>query len=42
LGWVAILIGVAALTPAGFFAFIGMGLWVGLASIMLAMRARTA
>jgi hypothetical protein len=42
LGWIAILFGVAAMTPVGFFAFFGAGLWVGAVSILLAMRARSA
>jgi hypothetical protein len=42
LGWVAILFGVAAVTPAGFFAFIAAGLWIVVVSILLAMRARSA
>ena len=41
LGWVAILFGVAGMTPAGFFAFIGAGLWIGVASILLPLRARS-
>lgn len=40
LGWVAILFGVAGMTPVGFFAFIGAGLWIGGVSILLAIRAR--
>ncbi len=42
LGWVAILLGVIAVTPVGFFAFIAGGLWIGGVSILLAMRARSA
>jgi hypothetical protein len=42
LGWAAIVIGVVALTPAGFFGFLALGLWTLVASAMLAMRARTA
>ena len=42
LGWVAIVFGVAAVTPAGFFAFIGAALWIAVTSIMLTMRARAA
>lgn len=42
LGWMAIIIGVAALTPFGFYAFALLGLWTLIASVMLAMRAETA
>jgi hypothetical protein len=38
-GWIAIVIAVVLVTPAGFFGFIASGLWVLVASIMLAMRA---
>jgi hypothetical protein len=38
LGWVAIVIGVAAITPAGFFAFLAAALWIAVTSVMLAMR----
>lgn len=37
--WAAIVIGVVALTPAGFFGFIALGIWTLIASVMLAMRA---
>jgi hypothetical protein len=40
MGWVAIVIGVLGLTPAGFAAFLGGGIWIAVASVMLAMRAR--
>jgi hypothetical protein len=39
LGWVGVVIGVIAFTPAGFFAFLASGIWVALASIFLT-RAR--
>jgi hypothetical protein len=35
LGWIALLIGVVAITPAGFFAFLAFGLWTIAASIVL-------
>ncbi|HEX8053403.1 MAG TPA: hypothetical protein VF517_10450 [Thermoleophilaceae bacterium] len=35
LGWMAVVIAVVALTPAGFFGFIASMIWVGLASIVL-------
>jgi hypothetical protein len=40
LGWVAIVLGVVAVTPAGFIAFILGGIWILVASVMLTMRAR--
>lgn len=40
LAWVAIVIGIAAITPLGFFAFLLMGLWVLVVSVMLTLRAR--
>ena len=39
LGWAGVVIGVLTFTPAGFFAFLASGLWIAIASIMLA-RAR--
>jgi hypothetical protein len=39
MGWVAIVLGVLAITPVGFAAFIGLGIWTLVASVMLAMRA---
>lgn len=42
IGWIAIVLGVLATTPAGFFAFIGTGILVAIISVMLAMRARAA
>jgi hypothetical protein len=38
LGWVAVVIGVAAATPAGFVAFLALLLWVLVASILLFLR----
>ena len=35
LGWIALVIGVLAITPAGFFAFIASLAWVGLAGVVL-------
>ena len=40
LGWIGILLGVVAFTPAGFVGFIGGALWILIASILMAMRAR--
>lgn len=41
LGWVAIVLGVVAYSPAGFFAFMASLVWVLVASIILAARARS-
>ncbi len=38
LGWVAIVIGIVALTPAAFFAFLLAGIWILVVSIWLAAR----
>ena len=40
LGWVAILFGIASLTPIGFFAFLLGIVWILVVSIMLTMQAR--
>ena len=42
LGWVAIVIGVAAYTPAGFFGFLGGLLWILVVSVIGIVRARGA
>jgi hypothetical protein len=42
LGWVALVIGIAGLTPLGFFAFLATGIVIVWASVALAMRADTA
>ena len=42
LGWVALLLGVVAVTPVGFVAFLAGGVWVLIASVMLTLRARKA
>ena len=39
LAWVAIVIGVVALTPGGFVAFLALGIWTLIVSVMLSMRA---
>lgn len=41
LGWAAVVIGVVAITPAGFFGFLALGVWTLIASVMLAMQARS-
>lgn len=38
LGWAAVVIGVIAVTPIGFFGFIALGVWTLIASVMLAMQ----
>jgi hypothetical protein len=40
LGWVAIILGIASLTPAGFFAFFVGLVWILVVSILLTQRAR--
>ena len=40
LGWAAIVLGVVAVTPIGFVAFLAGGLWVIAASVILTLRAR--
>jgi hypothetical protein len=42
LGWVAVVIGVLAFTPAGFFAFLASGIWIAVASIMLTIARQSA
>ena len=42
LGWVGIVIGIVAFTPAGFFAFLAGGLWVLVTSVLLARSRSTA
>ena len=40
LAWAAIVIGVIAITPIGFFGFLALGIWTLIVSVMLFMRAR--
>ena len=40
LGWIALVLGVLIFTPVGFFAFLGAGLWIALASVALTMQER--
>jgi hypothetical protein len=40
LGWVAILLGVVGMTPIGFVAFAGGGVWILIVSVLLTVRAR--
>ena len=40
LGWIALVLGVLIFTPVGFFAFLGSGLWIALASVALTMQER--
>lgn len=40
LGWIAILLGVVSLTPAGFVGFLGGAVWIVIVSVLLALRMR--
>lgn len=40
LGWVAIVLAVASLTPIGFIAFLGTGIWILIVSVLLTLRFR--
>lgn len=40
LGWIAVVLGVLAMTPVGFFAFPVAGLWILVSSVMLTQGAR--
>jgi hypothetical protein len=40
LGWVALVLGIVAVTPVGFFAALLGGVWMLIVSVMLTMRAR--
>jgi hypothetical protein len=42
LGVIGILLGVVAVTPIGFVGFIAMGVWTGVASVLLALQAKKA
>jgi hypothetical protein len=42
LGWAAVVIGVIAITPAGFFGFIALGVWTLIASVILSMQGNRA
>jgi hypothetical protein len=42
MGWVALVLGIVTLTPAGFFAFIASGLWIIAAAVILLQGRRTA
>jgi hypothetical protein len=41
LGWVAIILGVVAVTPIGFVSVVGGGLWIAVVSVLLTVRARS-
>jgi hypothetical protein len=41
LGWIGVVLGVAVFTPAGFFGFLGAGLWILVVSIVLSLAVRT-
>jgi hypothetical protein len=40
-GWVGVVLGVAALTPVGFFAFIALGLWILIVSVLIFLKGGT-
>jgi hypothetical protein len=40
LGWIAIVLAILSLTPLGFAAFVGGGLWIAVASVLLTLRER--
>jgi hypothetical protein len=40
LGWVALVLAVIGVTPIGFVAFIGLGIWIAIVSVLLAVRAQ--
>jgi hypothetical protein len=40
LGWVAIALGLVGVTPIGFAAFLGLGVWIVIVSVMLSLRLR--
>lgn len=42
LGWIAIVLAIVAVTPVGFFAFIGGAVWLLITSALLTMKARAA
>jgi hypothetical protein len=42
LGWVTVVLGVIAVTPIGFASFIGGGILIGVISVMLSLRERSA
>jgi hypothetical protein len=42
LGWIALIIGIVAVTPLGFFGFLAFGLWVLVASVILWQGASSA
>ena len=38
MGYVAVILGIAAVTPVGFFAFLLTGIWILIASVLLYQR----
>jgi len=42
LAWIAVLLGVVAVTPVGFAAFVGGAVWILITSVLLTMKARAA
>jgi hypothetical protein len=41
LGWIGIVIGIVAFTPVGFFAVLASGIWIIIASVLLALARRS-
>ena len=40
LGWIAIVLGIVGMTPIGWIAFMGTGVWILIASVMLLLSER--
>ncbi len=41
LGWAGLVIAIASVTPAGFFAFLALGIWAGVASLVMLTQPET-
>jgi len=39
MGWVALVLGIVAITPVGFFAFLALGIWIVVAAVLMMQRA---
>jgi hypothetical protein len=42
LGWIGVVVGILAFTPAGFFAFLASGIWIAVVGIALTQARRSA
>jgi hypothetical protein len=42
MAWVALVLGIVAITPVGFFAFLALGIWIVVASVLLLQKGRPA